>query len=76
MRDFQIGSIRVRVEDLAPVEGRRLGERVAALLADRLADGEAARRDVGLLRARVAMRGGETVEQLAEKIVGAIIGGM
>jgi len=76
MTDIHIGSIRVRTENLTPAQGQQLGERIAALLTDQLASGEVARRDLGQLRARVTVQGGETVDQLAAQVVRAILQGM
>lgn len=76
MSDLNIGSIRVRVDNLTPAQGQQLGERIAALLGQRLADDQVSRRDVGLIRARVATNGSETMDQLAARVVGAIIEGM
>lgn len=73
MQDIEIGTIRVRAENLTPAQGQQLGERIAALLVEQLAQGDVGRRDVGHLRARVESRGGETVEQLAAQVVSAII---
>ena len=73
MQDIQIGTIRVRAENLTPEQGQQLGERIAALLVAQLAQGDVARRDVGQLRARVNAQGGETVEQLAAQVVSAIV---
>lgn len=73
MQDIEIGTIRVRAENLTPAQGQQLGERIAALLVEQLAQGDVARRDVGHLRARVDARGGESVELLAAQVVSAII---
>ncbi|MBV9791427.1 MAG: hypothetical protein JOZ51_24740 [Chloroflexi bacterium] len=73
MQDIQIGTIRVRAENLTPAQGQQLGERIAALLVAQLAQGDVARRDVGQLRARVNAQGCETVEQLAAQVVSAIV---
>ena len=76
MSDIRIGTIRVRVDDLTPAQGQQLGERIAALLGQRLADDGAATRDVGFIRARMTRQGGETVDQLAVRVVGAIVEAM
>lgn len=73
MQDLQIGSIRVRAENLTPDQGQQLGERIAALLVEQLAQGDVAQREVGHVRARVTARGGESVELLAMQVVAAII---
>ncbi len=76
MSDIRIGTIRVRVDDLTPAQGQQLGESIAVLLGQRLADGGAAPRDVGFIRARMTRQGGETVEQLAVRVAGAIVEAM
>lgn len=76
MADVHIGSIRIRAGNLNPDQGRQLGTRVAALLAEALAGGYAARRDVGVLQARVTARTGQTLEGLATQVVTAILEAM
>ncbi len=76
MTDVHIGGLRVRVEDLTPAQGQQLGERIAAMLSEELASGGAAHRDVGHVRARVTVQGGETVDQLAARVVRTILEGL
>lgn len=71
--DIHIGGIRVRAENLTPAQGQQLGERIAALLAEALGGGFDGQRDVGYLSARVTAQQGESVEQMAVKVVQAIV---
>mgnify|MGYP001164245086 CR=1 FL=1 len=73
---IRINNIRIRVTTgtITPAQGQQLGERVQSLLAERLAGKDDIRdRDIGTIRLSLRAETSVGIEQLAGRVVDAIL---
>ncbi|MBK9124073.1 MAG: hypothetical protein IPM16_13290 [Chloroflexi bacterium] len=74
--EVHIGGIRVRVDGLTPEQGRQLGDRVGALLTQRLTESASPSRSLSVVQARVQADRADSLDRVAERVVQAIIDGV